>query len=93
MQWELAAAAFLVMANFVSFCMYGIDKAKARRGEWRISEKALLIAAALFGGVGAFAGMHVFRHKTQHLKFNILVPAMMVIQMALIGFAVYRFLV
>ena len=84
-------AALLVIINFVAFGMYGIDKAKARQGAWRISEKALLTVTALFGGIGAFAGMRVFRHKTQHLKFTLLVPVFMVIQIALIGFAVCRY--
>ena len=82
-------AALIVVINFVAFAMYGIDKEKARCGAWRISEKALLTVAAAFGGVGAFLGMRFFRHKTQHLKFRLLVPLFMVIQIAAIGFTVY----
>ncbi len=60
--------------NLLVFFLYGTDKLKAKKGAWRISEKTLLLCALLLGGVGAFAGMKVFRHKTKHMSFNILVP-------------------
>ena len=59
--------------NFIVFLLYGIDKAKARRGKWRISEAALLLAA-VFGPVGALLGMVIFHHKTRKAKFCVLVP-------------------
>ena len=67
------ALVFLVW-NVIVFFLYGTDKLKAKKGAWRISEKTLLLCAFLLGGVGAFAGMKVFRHKTQHTSFKILVP-------------------
>lgn len=60
--------------NLVVLIIYGIDKRKAVRGKWRISEMFLLVSAFCAGGVGAFIGMRLFRHKTKHAKFNILVP-------------------
>ena len=64
----------LILWNFIVFIMFGIDKRKARRSKWRISESALLFSAALMGGIGALFGMYVFRHKTQKLKFKIGIP-------------------
>jgi uncharacterized membrane protein YsdA (DUF1294 family) len=53
----------------VAFAAYGIDKRAAVRGGWRIPE-AVLHGLALIGGViGAWAGRAVFRHKTQHPVF------------------------
>jgi len=52
----------------------GLDKQKAKRKEWRISELTLLTLAFVFGGVGIFLGMFAFRHKTKHQKFWIFVP-------------------
>ena len=66
--WQFPALAIL-MISFITFCMYGIDKWKAKRGSWRISEKALLMSAFCFGGIGAFLGMRVFHHKTKHWYF------------------------
>lgn len=60
--------------NFITFCMYGIDKRKAKHHKWRVSERTLLLLAALGGSYGAFLGMHIFHHKTQHTSFRIQVP-------------------
>ena len=72
-------AAMMVM-SLISFVSYGRDKGLAKKGKWRTSEKTLLLMAALLGGVGAFAGMRVFRHKTQHLRFRLFVPLCMIVQ-------------
>lgn len=59
--------------NGIVFILYGIDKAKAVFGKWRISENTLIFAAFALGGIGALAGMEIWRHKTRHSKFRILV--------------------
>ena len=70
--------------NFIVFLLYGIDKLKAIKQTWRIKEATLILAAFFMGGVGAFFGMSVFRHKTKHLKFKILVPLAIIINIAII---------
>ena len=70
--------------NIIVFCMYGIDKYKAKHDRRRISEKALLLAAALMGGLGALLGIFAFRHKTKHIKFKIGVPLLLIINIAII---------
>lgn len=84
------AAAVLLLAalNLASFALYGADKRRAVRGGRRIPERTLLLSAALFGGAGALAGMYVFRHKTKHVKFTVLVPAAAAAQLALLLAAV-----
>ena len=77
--------AVLIVINLVSFALMGIDKAKARMGAWRISEKTLLSVCAAFGALGGYAGMQVFRHKTKHRRFTIGVPAMLLVQLALLA--------
>jgi len=60
---------YLLLINLVGFGLYGADKRRARRGEWRIPEKTLL-ACSLFGGaLGGIVAMRIFRHKTRHLYF------------------------
>lgn len=73
----------LAAVNLVAFILYGVDKAKAKRGAWRIPEATLLLVAALGGSVGALLGMELFRHKTKHWKFKILVPAFLILHIAL----------
>ena len=60
--------------SLISFLLFGFDKEKSRRHAWRISERTLLLSAFLGGAPGALFGMRFFRHKTQKLKFRILVP-------------------
>lgn len=60
--------------NGLVFLLYGLDKRRAIRGEWRIPEKTLLMGTWLMGGVGAYLGMKRFRHKTRHLAFRISAP-------------------
>lgn len=80
--------AALLLMNLLAFVLYGIDKLKAKKGAWRIPEATLLLVAFLGGSVGAFLGMEIFRHKTKHAKFKILVPLFLILQIAL---AIYMF--
>ena len=74
---------YLLAANLLTFALYGIDKWKAKKNAWRISEKALFIAAVPGGSLGAIAGMKVFHHKTKHRYFRFGIPAILVLQIAL----------
>lgn len=74
---------YLVLVNLAAFAMYGIDKRKAIKDQWRIPEKTLLLVALLGGSFGAFTGMQVFHHKTKHWKFLLGVPACMILHVAL----------
>ncbi len=74
---------YLFAVNIVSFILYGIDKYKAKRGKWRISEAMLLTMAVIGGSIGAWTGMKVWHHKTMHKKFTIGVPLVFVLQVAL----------
>ena len=61
--------AYLVIINLITWILYGIDKNRARSGDWRISERALLTMAAIGGTPGAFAARRVFRNKTRKRPF------------------------
>ena len=87
---------FMLLAllwNLVVFFIYGIDKSKARREARRISEKFLLLVALIFGAVGAMFGMVVFNHKTSKMKFRILVPLFVVINLAFLWFVTAKILI
>ena len=79
-----------LMLNVISFSLYGLDKQRARRGLWRIRESVLLAIAWLMGGVGAWLGMRLFRHKTQKRRFVISANVASVLQLALIALATIR---
>lgn len=68
--WQILVIIFGIL-SVITFFMYGVDKFKAQRGKWRISEKALLISSFIGGAVGGFLAMQLFRHKTKHWYFNV----------------------
>ena len=77
-------ALYLLLVKLIAFVLYGVDKRRARQGRWRISESTLLGIALLGGAIGAMVGMKVFRHKTKHKRFSLGLPAIFVLQMALV---------
>ena len=83
-------AYYLIIINILTFLVYGIDKWKARNDKWRISEATLLLLAVIGGSIGAWAGMSVWHHKTLHKKFRYGVPLILIIQVALIIYMLYR---
>jgi len=84
------AAATIVLWNVITFALYGIDKRKAQMKKWRISESTLILCAFLMGGTGALAGMSIFRHKTNHIKFKLLVPIALALNIAIILFLLHQ---
>ena len=74
---------YLLAVNIATFFLYGIDKYKAKKGRWRISEATLLMMAVIGGCIGAWAGMRLWHHKTMHKKFKYGIPIIIIIQVAL----------
>ena len=74
---------YLLFINIITFMMYGIDKLKAKKGKWRISEATLLMMAIVGGSIGAWAGMQIWHHKTMHKKFQYGIPAIIIMQISL----------
>ena len=79
-------AYYLLAINAVAFIVYGIDKYKAKKAKWRISEATLLLLAVVGGSIGAWMGMKVWHHKTMHKKFKYGIPAILLIQIALMAY-------
>ena len=75
----------LLLTNTASFLLMGEDKRRAQRGKWRSPERTLFLSAALFGGLGGVLGMHIFHHKTRHLRFRLGFPALLLVQVVLVG--------
>ena len=85
------ALVVIAVMNLVSFALMGIDKRRARRGVWRISERALFMTTACFGGLGGVLGMKVFHHKTQHWYFRVFFPVLLVLQIAILAIGVHYY--
>jgi len=88
--WQLLGL-YLLAVNAAAFCLMGTDKRRARRGTWRVSEKALFLPAILGGTLGGLLGMRVFHHKTRHWYFRFGFPLLLALQLALGVWLIWRF--
>ena len=82
---------YLLAVNIATFLLYGIDKYKAKKSKWRISEATLLTMAAIGGSIGAWAGMRLWHHKTMHKKFKYGIPVIIILQVALAVYLLTNF--
>lgn len=81
---------YLLVVNVLGFVLMFVDKKRAQNKQWRIKEATLFLSAVIGGSIGSMLGMKVFRHKTKHLSFLIGMPAIFIVQVALvIGYFVY----
>jgi uncharacterized membrane protein YsdA (DUF1294 family) len=83
-EWNPWFLSWLFGINLVSFFAYGWDKRQANREGNRIPEAALHTVTGLGGGIGAYLGMRVFRHKTIKSEFRIVFWLMVTIQILLL---------
>lgn len=77
---------YITLVNLIGFLLMGIDKRKAIKHAFRIPEATLFIIAIIGGSLGSIAGMYLFRHKTRHWYFVYGMPAILILQIALIMF-------
>ncbi len=76
---------YFAAINIITFIVYARDKRLAKKpNARRIPEKTLLLLAAIGGSIGALIAMYTLRHKTLHKKFFLGVPAILIIQIAII---------
>lgn len=87
--WVCSALIYGIAINIVTFFLYGVDKWKAKRSQWRVPESTLLWWAAFGGSIGALIGMKAWHHKTLHAKFRFGLPAILIAQIAIIGAIIY----
>ncbi|MBE6623960.1 MAG: DUF1294 domain-containing protein [Ruminococcaceae bacterium] len=75
----------IIIVNLFGFSLCAYDKFAAKAKFPRVPEKLLLSIAACFGSMGIFCGMFLFRHKTRHKRFLILVPVFLVLQIVILS--------
>jgi len=64
-----AIVAYVLGLGLTTFLTYGYDKLQAIRGGRRVPEPALRLLSLIGGALGGWAGMLVWRHKTNHAIF------------------------
>lgn len=60
-----------LLASVLAFAAYGIDKAAAIGGAWRIPEAFLHLLGLAGGWPGALLAQRIFRHKSRKVSFQI----------------------
>lgn len=75
---------YITLINVVGFALMGIDKKRAIKKAWRISEATLFGTALLGGALGCTLGMRYFHHKTKHWYFKYGMPLLFVVQCGLL---------
>ena len=81
---------YLLAMNLLLFVLMGIDKQMAKRGKWRIRERTLFTIALAGGSIGGILGMQLFRHKTRHSSFKYGFPAILIAELAVIGWVMAK---
>ena len=81
---ELALISYIAIISLILCILMYVDKERAIKKEWRISEKTLLILGFFGGAIGGVLGMYLFRHKTKHNAFAFGFPIMAAIQIYII---------
>jgi uncharacterized membrane protein YsdA (DUF1294 family) len=82
---DLSITIILVLINLYGFILMYIDKRRAINHQWRVPEMRLLLTAFCFGSLGVLSGMYIFRHKTKHWRFVVLVPISLILHLAIIN--------
>lgn len=75
---------YIIIVNIISFFLMLVDKKRAKKKQWRISEKALFLSALLGGSAGSILGMYLCRHKTKHWYFVVGMPVIFFCQLAVV---------
>ena len=60
---------YFIVINLIGVGVMALDKYKAEKNKWRISEMTLFMITFLGGGIGTTFAMHKFHHKTQKWYF------------------------
>lgn len=74
---------YLIVTNSILFLMMGYDKYQAIKKRSRIPEIVFLVLSFLGGGIGTLLGMILFHHKTRKIKFILLIPFSILIDILL----------
>ena len=86
MDWWKLYLIYLTAVSVITFFAYAVDKGKAKRGKWRISEKALLSLSFFGGALGGYLAMNLVRHKTKKWYFHFVHIVGLIWQMALLAY-------
>lgn len=82
---------YLAAVSLLSFAVCAYDKRAARKHKQRISEKTLWLLSVFGGAAAMYVTMCIIRHKTKHTKFMLGLPAIILVQTAIILLICFEF--
>jgi len=89
--WQ-AATLYLMVINSLTILLFAVDKRRARRRQWRIPERTLLVFCLVGGTIGAYWARGKFRHKTRKQPFSTFLHGIAVLQVLVIAGAIWLML-
>lgn len=75
---------YFIIINLIGIALMAIDKYKAEKSKWRISEMTLFMVTFLGGGIGTTLAMNLFRHKTKKWYFKYGFPIILILEILII---------
>ncbi len=75
---------YLLAVNLIGAAVCAYDKIAASKSWKRVPERTLFFWALVGGGPGVFLTMLLIRHKTLHRSFMFGIPAIIILQAAIV---------
>lgn len=84
------SALYLLGVSLVAVGLVLYDKRASRKGAWRIKEQTLLLVSVWGGSIAMLVTMRLIHHKTRHAKFMLGIPAIIILQLVLLGIFLWK---
>jgi len=81
---------YFMIINLAGYVIMAVDKRKSVRNKWRVKEKTLFAISLVGGALGMMLGMRSFHHKTKKTMFRIGIPILIILNMAVYIYLIYR---
>jgi uncharacterized membrane protein YsdA (DUF1294 family) len=88
--WSAVLLAHVGFLSLATMAIFGLDKMLASSEKRRVSEANLLLLSFLGGALGGLVGILMFRHKTRHWRFRVLIPTALLVHVALLVYLILR---
>lgn len=87
---KIALLIYWALISLIAVAVCAWDKHRAKKGGRRVPERTLLLLCVLGGSAAFWAAMYLFHHKTRKPKFYLGVPAILIVQVAVVIWLLVR---
>jgi len=89
MPYYIYCGYYLIIINLIAIIVTIYDKHQSKKHLWRVPENTLLFISIIGGSPAMLITMKLIRHKTQHKKFMIGIPVIIIFQ-ALTAYFIFK---